>query len=91
MLGKFLKSVSWQVRTELHRRLKSNRDRKNLSWNLVERILVASSTHYIRAMLFLWAIAAVALGVVICLRPVLHPFALQHFEKRTELPGWMSN
>ena len=91
MLGKFLKSVSWQVRTELHRRLKSNRDRKNLSWNLVERILVASSTHYIRAMLFLWAIAAVALGVVICLRPVLHPFALQHFEKITELPGWMSN
>lgn len=51
MFGKLLKSVSWQVRAELRRSLKSNRDYKKLRWNPVERILVSCSTHYVRAML----------------------------------------
>lgn len=91
MLGKLLKSVSWQISTDLRRSLKSNRDRKKLRWNLVERILVASSTHYIRAMLILWAVAAGAIGVAEYFRPVLHPFALQHMKKITLLSEWMSN
>jgi hypothetical protein len=64
MFGKLLKSVSWQVRAELRRSLKSNRDYKKLRWNPVERILIACTTHYIRAMLVLWSAAFAAVGVV---------------------------
>ncbi len=64
MFGKLLKSVSWQVRAELRRSLKSNRDYKKLRWNPVERILVSCSTHYVRAMLVLWSAAFGAVGVV---------------------------
>lgn len=91
MFGKLLKSVSWQVRAELRRSLKSNRDYKKLRWNPVERILVACSTHYIRAMLVLWSAAFGAVGVVEYFRPVLQPFALQHFKGITKLSDWMSN
>lgn len=78
MFGKLLKSVSWQVRAELRRSLKSNRDYKNLRWNPVERILIACTTHYIRAMLVLWSAAFAAVGVVEYFRPVLQPFALYY-------------
>ncbi|WP_393970420.1 hypothetical protein [Kluyvera intermedia] len=91
MFGKLLKSVSWQVRADLHQRLKSNRDYKKLRWNPVERILVACSIHYIRAMLVLWGAAAGAVGVAEYFRPVLYPFALQNFKGITALSGWMSN
>ncbi|WP_247754170.1 hypothetical protein [Citrobacter freundii] len=91
MFGKLLKSVSWQVRAELRRSLKSNRDYKKLRWNPVERILIACTTHYIRAMLVLWSAAFAAVGVVEYFRPVLLPFALQHFKGITTLSGWMSN
>lgn len=91
MFGKLLTSVSWQVKAELRRSLKSNRDYKKLSWNPIERILVSCSTYYIRAMLFLWFTAVGAVGVVEYFRPVLHPFALQHFKGITLLSGWMSN
>ncbi|ELY4070210.1 hypothetical protein SMY38_003978 [Cronobacter sakazakii] len=91
MFGKLLKSVSWLVRTELRRSLKSNRDYKNLTWNPIERVLVSCSTYYVRAMLFLWFTAAGAVGVVEYFRPVLHPFALKHFKGITLLSGWMSN
>lgn len=77
MFGKLLKSVSWQVRAELRRSLKSNRDYKKLRWNPVERILVSCSTHYVRAMLVLWSAAFGAVGVVEYFRPVLLPFAVQ--------------
>ncbi|WP_244574297.1 hypothetical protein [Escherichia coli] len=80
MFGKLLKSVSWQVRAELRRSLKSNRDYKKLRWNPVERILVSCSTHYVRAMLVLWSAAFGAVGVVEYFRPVLLPFAVQHFK-----------
>ncbi|EOE5500433.1 hypothetical protein ACKTG8_004185, partial [Cronobacter sakazakii] len=91
MFGKLLKKVSWQVRAELRRSLKSNRDYKNLTWNPIERVLVSCSTYYVRAMLFLWFTAAVAVGMVEYFRPVLHPFALKHFKGITLLSGWMSN
>lgn len=91
MFGKLLKSVSWQVRAELRRSLKSNRDYKKLRWNPVERILVSCSTHYIRAMLVLWSAAFGAVGVVEYFRPVLQPFAVQHFKGITKLSDWMSN
>lgn len=91
MFGKLLTSVSWQVRAELRRSLKSNRDYKKLSWSPIEKILVYCSTYYIRAMLFLWFTAVGAVGVMEYFRPVLHPFALQHFKGITLLSGWMSN
>ncbi|MDN2601438.1 hypothetical protein OB908_24670 [Klebsiella pneumoniae] len=91
MFGKHLKSVSWQIRAELQRSLKSNRDYKKLRWNPVERILVSCSTHYIRAMLVLWSAAFGAVGVVEYFRPVLQPFALQYFKGITSLSDWMSN
>lgn len=91
MFGKILTSVSWLVRAELRRSLKSNRDYKKLSWNPIERVLVSCSTYYIRAMLFLWLTAVGAVGVVEYFRPELHPFALQHFKGITLLSGWMSN
>lgn len=91
MFGKLLKSVSWQVRAELRRSLKSNRDYKKLRWNPVERILVSCSTHYVRAMLVLWSAAFGAVGVVEYFRPVLLPFAVQHFKGITKLSDWMSN
>ncbi|EPS4380859.1 hypothetical protein [Enterobacter hormaechei] len=91
MFGKLLKSVSWQIRAELQRSLKSNRDYKKLRWNPVERILVSCSTHYIRAMLVLWSAAFGAVGVVEYFRPVLQPFALQYFKGITSLSDWMSN
>lgn len=91
MFGKLLKSVRWQVRAELRRSLKSNRDHKNLRWNPVERVLVACSTHYIRAMVILWGVAASAVGVAEYFRSVLHSFACQHFQGITALSGWMSN
>lgn len=91
MFGKLLKSVSWQVRAELRRSLKSNQDYKKLRWNRVERILIACTTHYIRAMLVLWSAAFGAVCVVEYFRPVLQPFALQHFKGITTLSGWMSN
>ncbi|EMU9122713.1 hypothetical protein ACSPNK_003053 [Providencia stuartii] len=91
MFGKLLKSVSGQVRAELHRTLKSNRDYKKLSWNPVERILVACSTYYIRSMLVLWSVAVGAVSMIEYFRPVLHPFALQHFKGITLLSGWMPN
>ncbi|PWK94625.1 hypothetical protein C7431_110121 [Pantoea allii] len=91
MFGKLLKSVSWQVRAELRRSLKLNRDYKQLRWNPVERILVACSIHYIRAMLVLWSAAFGAVGVVEYFRPVLQPFAQQHFKGITKLSDWMSN
>ncbi|MDU2776659.1 MAG: hypothetical protein E6326_25175 [Enterobacter roggenkampii] len=90
MFGKLLKSVSWQVRAELRRSLKSNQDYKKLRWNRVERILIACTTHYIRAMLVLWSAAFGAVCVVEYFRPVLQPFALQHFKGITTLSGWMS-
>lgn len=91
MFGKLLKSVSWQVRAELRRSLKSNRDYKKLRWNPVERILITCTTHYIRAMVVLWSAAFGAVGMVEYFRPVLQPFALQHFKGITTLSGWMSN
>ncbi|WP_336957532.1 hypothetical protein [Serratia sp. KG1D] len=91
MFGKLLKSLSWQVRAELRRSLKSNRDYKKLRWNPVERILVSCSTHYVRAMLILWSAAFGAVGVVEYFRPVLQPFAVQHFKGITKLSDWMSN
>ena len=91
MFGKLLSSVSWKVRAELRQRLKSNQDYKKLSWNPMERVLVACSTYYIRAMLALWFTAVGAVGVVEYFRPVLHPFALQYFKGVTLLLGWMSN
>lgn len=91
MFGKLLTSVSWQVRAELRRSLKSNQDYKKLTWNPIERVLVSCSTHYIRAMLFLWFAAVGAVGVAEYFRPVLHPFALQHLKGITLLSGWMSN
>lgn len=49
MFGKLLNSVTWQIRSDLRRKLKANRDHKNLSWNLAERLQVYCSTHYIHA------------------------------------------
>lgn len=91
MFGKLLNSVAWQVRTDLRRKLKANRDHKNLSWNLMERLQVYCSTHYIRAMLILWGVAVGAVAVAHYARPVFHPFARQHFKGITALPGWMSS
>lgn len=91
MFGKLLKSVSWQVREELRQRLKSNRDHKKLSWNPWEKLLVVCSTHYVRAMLIIWITAAGAVGVAEYFRPLLYPFAHQHFKGITLLSGWMSN
>ena len=71
MFGKLLNSVTWQVRTDLRRKLKANRDHKNLSWNLAERLQVYCSTHYIRAMLLLWGVAAGAVAVAHYACPVL--------------------
>jgi hypothetical protein len=86
MFGKLLKSVSWQVRAELRRSLKSNRDFKKLRWNPVERILLPAPpitsglcwfsgpqpSRLLRGEYF---------------RPVLLPFALQHFKGITTLSG----
>ncbi|HGD3422683.1 TPA: hypothetical protein ACI4DF_001302 [Enterobacter hormaechei] len=83
--------MTWQVRTDLRRKLKANRDHKNLSWNLAERLQVYCSTHYIRAMLILWGVAAGAVAVAHYARPVFDPFARQHFKGITALPGWMSS
>lgn len=91
MFGKLLNSVTWQVRADLRRKLKANRDHKNLSWNLAERLQVYCSTHYIRAMLILWGVAAGAVAVAHYARPVFDPFARQHFKGITALPGWMSS
>ncbi|BBT44828.1 hypothetical protein WP8W18C04_19860 [Enterobacter cloacae] len=91
MFGKLLNSVTWQVRTDLRRKLKANRDHKNLSWNLAERLQVYCSTHYIRAMLLLWGVAAGAVAVAHYACPVLDPFARQHFKGITALPGRMSS
>ncbi|MBK0127490.1 hypothetical protein IAE30_27500 [Pantoea sp. S61] len=91
MFGKILKSISWQVRTEFRRSLKSNRDYKKLRWNPAEKVLIACSTHYIRAMLVLWSAAFGSVGVVQYFRPVLQPFAQQHFKDITKLSDWMSN
>ncbi|AXU98063.1 hypothetical protein CI789_22955 (plasmid) [Erwinia persicina] len=91
MFGKLLKSVSWQVRTELRHSLRSNTDHKKLSWNPLESILVSCSIYYIRAMLFLWFIAVGAVGMVEYFRPVLYPFALKHLKGVTLLSGWMSS
>jgi len=71
MFGKLLNSVSWQVRTDLRRKLKSNRDHKNLSWNLAERLQVYCSTHYIRAMLIVWGVAVGAVAVAHYARPII--------------------
>ncbi|MCL6747004.1 hypothetical protein [Kosakonia sp. R1.Fl] len=91
MFGKLLKSVSWMFRNELHRSLKSNRSRKKISWNMWERILVACSTHYVWAMLVLWAVAAGAVMIAERFRPVFCPFAVKHLKGITTLSGWMSN
>lgn len=87
MFGKLLNSVTWQVRADLRRKLKANRDHKNLSWNLAERLQVYCSTHYIRAMLILWGVAAGAVAVAHYARPVFDPFARQHFKGITACPG----
>jgi hypothetical protein len=42
-------------------------------------------------MLVLWSAAFGAVCVVEYFRPVLQPFALQHFKGITTLSGWMSN
>ncbi|WP_244563434.1 hypothetical protein [Pantoea rodasii] len=91
MIGKLLKSVSWQTKEDVFRDLKLNRDHKKLRWNWIERLLVSCSTHYIKAMIVLWTTAAGAVWLAEYFRPVLHPFARQHFTGITNLSGWMSN
>ncbi|OAT17461.1 hypothetical protein M977_04123 [Buttiauxella gaviniae ATCC 51604] len=91
MFGKLLKSVSWQIKADFRRSLKSNQDHKNLSWNLAERLQIYCSTHYILAMLMLWFAATVAVGVAEYFRPVFYPFAHRHLRGITNLSEWMSD
>lgn len=91
MFGRLLKSVSWQVKADLRRSLKSNPDYKYLSWSPVERVFVSCSTHYIKAIIALWMVAAGAIFATENLRPILYPFAVENFKEITQLSGWMSN
>jgi hypothetical protein len=85
------KSVSWQVRAELRRSLKSNQDYKKLRWNRVERILIACTTHYIRAMLVLWS-AAFGVSAWSNIFALYYNLSLcSIFKGITTLSGWMSN
>lgn len=70
MSGKFLTLLSAKVRAELKQNLKSNAVYKRHRWSLPERVQVYCSTHYLRAMLFLWTAAAGAVIAAEYFRPV---------------------
>ncbi|MFJ5455185.1 hypothetical protein ACIPT4_19320 [Pectobacterium jejuense] len=91
MLGKILKGISGSTRTNFSRSLKNNHHNRNNSWNLPERLQVYCSTHYLKAMFFLWVTACTAVLAAEYLRPLLLPFAQQHFTGITGLVTWMSS
>ncbi|MCU7063520.1 hypothetical protein K7R09_17090 [Serratia ureilytica] len=91
MSGKFLTLLSAKVRAELKQNLKNNAVYKRHRWSLPEKAQVYCSTHYLRAMLFLWAAAAGAVIAAEYFRPVFHSFAVTYLKGVTVLPAWMSN
>lgn len=91
MSGKFLTLLSAKVRAELKQNLKNNAVYKRHRWSLPERVQVYCSTHYLRAMLFLWTAAAGAVIAAEYFRPVFHSFAVTYLKGVTVLPAWMSN
>ncbi|UCQ13139.1 hypothetical protein [Edwardsiella tarda] len=91
MSGKFLTNLSAKVRAELKQNLKNNAVYKRHRWSLPERAQVYCSTHYLRAMLFLWTAAAGAVIAAEYFRPVFHAVAVTYLKGVTELPAWMSN
>ncbi|MGM8330303.1 hypothetical protein ACS6F2_20875 [Enterobacter hormaechei subsp. xiangfangensis] len=91
MSGKFLTLLSAKVRAELKQNLKNNAVYKRHRWSLPERLQVYCSTHYLRAMLFLWAAAAGAVIAAEYFRLVFHSFAVTYLKGVTVLPAWMSN
>lgn len=91
MFGRLLNSVTWQVRNEQKRKLRSNPDHRDLSWSFFEKVQVYCSTHYIKSMLGLWGTAMTAVLLAVYFRPVLLPFGREHLKEIAKLPEWMSS
>lgn len=91
MSGIFFTRLSAKVRADLKRNLKGNSVYKKHRWSLLERAQVYCSTHYLKAMLLLWATAVGAVIVAEYFRPEFHSFAASYLKGVTELPAWMSN
>ncbi|HFU0010960.1 TPA: hypothetical protein ACGTL4_001297, partial [Escherichia coli] len=75
MSGIFFTRLSAKVRADLKRNLKGNSVYKKHRWSLLERAQVYCSTHYLKAMLLLWATAVGAVIVAEYFRPEFHSFA----------------
>lgn len=57
MFGKLLKGIAGKIQADFRRSLRNNEHYKKNRWNLLERVQVYCSTHYLKAMLFLWVTA----------------------------------
>ncbi|MDJ3479451.1 hypothetical protein LEB14_01080 [Salmonella enterica] len=91
MFGKLLKGIAGKIQADFRRSLRNNEHYKKNRWNLLERVQVYCSTHYLKAMLFLWVTAGGAVMTAEILRPILLPYARQHFNGASALTGWMSS
>lgn len=91
MSGILLNRLTTKVRAQLKRTLKGNKTYKKHRWNLVERAQVYCSTHYLKAMFLLWAMAGSAVLIAIGFRAEFSSFAANYLKNVTKLPEWMSN
>lgn len=92
MFGRLLKSVTWQVRNELKRKLKSNADHRDLSWNCLEKFQIYCSTHYLKSLLGLWGTAITAVLLAIHFKSALLPLGSLYLKDIYKLAdNWMSS
>ncbi|KLP31078.1 hypothetical protein [Enterobacter roggenkampii] len=92
MFGRLLNSVTWQVRNELKRKLKSNADHRDLSWNCFEKVQIYCSTHYLKSMLGLWGAAITAVLLATHFQSALLPFGRHYLKDIYKLAdNWMSS
>lgn len=91
MLDILCTRLSDKVRADFKRNLRDNLVYKKHCWNLPERMQAYCSTHYLKAMFFLWAAAGSAILVAELFRTAFHSFANLYLKGITALPAWMSN
>lgn len=89
MFGILSMHLSHKVRSNLKQNLRNNKVYKKYRWNLLERMQIYSSTHYLKAMCILWATAGSALWIAEFFRPEFYSFATTYLKQVTKLPEWM--
>lgn len=91
MFGIPFKRLSAKIRGDFKHNLKGNAVYKKHRWNLAERIQIYCSTHYIKALIFLWATAVISILAALYFRPESACIPGHHQKCLTEFSGKMTD